>query len=111
MTRLIKCPVCWQPCEHTRGYLAEHEVTVTRGEIVTGHRMCDGSNSKPDVPLKTVQLVGNCTSCGARGYDEFTETFPGSHDGAARISLVECEDEDCTEPVLLTDNHVIAESD
>lgn len=90
------CPFCEQMVQHDRGYLTEHYTANTRGALITGKRLCDGSNKKPAQDLRTVTFTGLCTACVSTVREEFKETYPGSLDkygGALVVNCPECGDE------------------
>lgn len=96
MSGELWCPVCDQMVPHDRGYLKEHAVARQRGQLVTGARLCDGSNTKPPQDLKTVRFSGMCPNCVTTTRQEFKETFPGSlgkYGGVLVINCPECGDE------------------
>lgn len=72
------CAYCRQWIGHDRGYLLSHKVGVQRGALVVGDKLCDGSNTKPALNLKTVTFTGTCPSCLHSNRVQFTETYPGS---------------------------------
>lgn len=108
---LIRCPQCEQNVEHERGYLREHEVKIVRGDLVTGSTMCDGSNSKPAVPLKQVRLSGHCPDCMGPWDQTEVETYPGSLSQYGGYKDVECTECGPGHVIRLTDQHVIAEGE
>lgn len=87
----VFCPECEEFVPHDRGYLVEHYVTKQRGELVTGKRMCDGSNTKPELNLKTVLFTGTCPSCLHHNRAELKEKFPGSLEQYGGIMTVNCQ--------------------
>jgi hypothetical protein len=87
------CPTCENMVPHDRGYLKEHYVQKHRGQLVTGNRMCDGSNTKPQLDLRKVTFQGTCPNCLALNRVEFTEKFPGSleqYGGVLTQNCTEC---------------------
>ena len=86
----IWCPVCENMVPHDRGYLKEHYIQKQRGQLVTGNRMCDGSNTKPQQDLKTVTFAGMCTNCVSTVRKEFKETYPGSLDKYGGVLVINC---------------------
>lgn len=74
----LKCPACSQMVDHDRGYLVTHSRGKQRGELITSDVVCEFSNKKPDVPLKTILFTGRCPNCGTEADIKASEEYPGS---------------------------------
>jgi hypothetical protein len=86
----IFCPACQQLLEHDRGFLPTHMTDLVRGQLVTGSKVCELSNTKIVTECKSVTYAHECEHCGLSTEMKVTEDYPGAFETIKAFIEMDC---------------------